>query len=87
VEAGNFSLHCVQNGSGVHPASYPMGTRVFSLGVKRPEREADHSPNTPLLYETFLNAVNKYRKIKHFWKFFVEISPRVSFMNFIKQFI
>jgi hypothetical protein len=26
--AGNFSLHhCVQNGSGVHPASYPMGTR------------------------------------------------------------
>jgi hypothetical protein len=25
--AGNFSLHCrVQNGSGVHPASYPMGT-------------------------------------------------------------
>jgi hypothetical protein len=27
--AGNFSLHhCVQNGSGVHPASYPMGTRV-----------------------------------------------------------
>jgi hypothetical protein len=26
--AGNFSLHhCVQNGSGAHPASYPMGTR------------------------------------------------------------
>jgi hypothetical protein len=26
--AGNFSLHRrVQNGSGVHPASYPMGTR------------------------------------------------------------
>jgi hypothetical protein len=25
---GNFSLHhCVQNGSGAHPASYPMGTR------------------------------------------------------------
>jgi hypothetical protein len=25
--AGNFSLHhCVQNGSGAHPASYPMGT-------------------------------------------------------------
>jgi hypothetical protein len=24
--AGNFSLHyCVQNGSGAHPASYPMG--------------------------------------------------------------
>jgi hypothetical protein len=26
--AGNFSLHHrVQNGSGSHPASYPMGTR------------------------------------------------------------
>jgi hypothetical protein len=26
--AGNFSLHhCVQNGSGAHLASYPMGTR------------------------------------------------------------
>jgi hypothetical protein len=26
--AGNFSFHHrVQNGSGVHPASYPMGTR------------------------------------------------------------
>jgi hypothetical protein len=26
--AGNISLHhCVQNGSGAHPASYPMGTR------------------------------------------------------------
>jgi hypothetical protein len=27
--AGNFSLHhSVQNGSGAHPASYPMCTRV-----------------------------------------------------------
>jgi hypothetical protein len=43
--AGKFSLHHrVQNGSGAHPASYPMGTRGFSLGVKRPGREADHSP-------------------------------------------
>jgi len=25
-------------------ASYPMGTRVPSLGIKRPGREADHSP-------------------------------------------
>jgi hypothetical protein len=42
--AGNFSLHYrVQNGSGAHPASYPMGTRGSSLGVKRPRREADHS--------------------------------------------
>jgi hypothetical protein len=28
VRAGNFSLHHrVQDGSGAHPASYPMGTR------------------------------------------------------------
>jgi hypothetical protein len=44
--AGNFSLHhrCVQNSSGAHPASYPMGIKALSLGVKRPERQADHSP-------------------------------------------
>jgi hypothetical protein len=30
AEAGNFSLHHrFQNGSGAHPASYPMGTRGF----------------------------------------------------------
>jgi hypothetical protein len=34
-------LYVVQTGSGVHPTSYTMGT-----GVKRPEREADHSPPT-----------------------------------------
>jgi len=32
-----------QTGSGAHPASYPMGTRGLSLGVKRPGRESDHS--------------------------------------------
>jgi hypothetical protein len=34
VGAGNFSLHHrVQNGSGAHPASYPMGTRgSFPVG-------------------------------------------------------
>jgi hypothetical protein len=33
--ARNFSLHhCVQNGSGVHPASYPMGTRGSFPGSK-----------------------------------------------------
>jgi hypothetical protein len=36
--AGNFSLnHCVQNGSGAHPASYPMGTRGCFPGVKAAE--------------------------------------------------
>jgi hypothetical protein len=43
--AGNFSLHHrVQNNSGAHSASYPMGTRVSFPVVKRPERETDHSP-------------------------------------------
>jgi hypothetical protein len=32
--AGNYSLHCVQNGSGAHPASYPMGTRGSFPGGK-----------------------------------------------------
>jgi hypothetical protein len=43
--AGNFSLHhrCVQNGSGAHPACYPM---ALSLGVERPGLEADHSPQS-----------------------------------------
>jgi hypothetical protein len=43
AEAGNLSFHhSVQNGSGTHPASYPMVPGALSLGVKRPEREADH---------------------------------------------
>jgi hypothetical protein len=33
--AGNFSLHLrVQNGSGAHPSSYPMGTRDSFPGSK-----------------------------------------------------
>jgi hypothetical protein len=42
-------LHSVQAGSGVHPASYPIVTRLpeaTSPGVKRPESEADHSPSS-----------------------------------------
>jgi len=34
----------LQTGSEAHPASYPIGTRGLSLGVKRPGSEADHSP-------------------------------------------
>jgi hypothetical protein len=35
AEAGNFSLHHrVQNGSGAHLASYPMGTRGSFPGGK-----------------------------------------------------
>jgi hypothetical protein len=37
-------LHNVQTNSGAHSASYPMGTRDSSLGVKWQGREADHSP-------------------------------------------
>jgi hypothetical protein len=36
ARAGNLSLHHrVQNGSGAHPASYPMGTRGSFPGGKR----------------------------------------------------
>jgi hypothetical protein len=36
--------HLVQTGSGTHPTSYPMGTGGhFSLEVKRPGLEADHT--------------------------------------------
>jgi len=36
ARAGHFSLHhrYVQNGSGVHPTSYPMGTRCSVPGGK-----------------------------------------------------
>jgi hypothetical protein len=35
ARAGNFSLHHrIQNGSGAHPASYPMGTRGSFSGCK-----------------------------------------------------
>jgi hypothetical protein len=37
-------LHLVQTGSGVHPASYPMGTGSSFPRVKQPGPEADHSP-------------------------------------------
>jgi hypothetical protein len=45
ARAGNFSLHHrVQNGSGTHPVSYQWVPGTLSLVVKRPGREADHSP-------------------------------------------
>jgi hypothetical protein len=51
--AGNFSLHHrVQNGSGAHPASYPVGTRGSFPAVKPSGREADHSlPSTSKVKE------------------------------------
>jgi hypothetical protein len=37
-------LKLSSSASGAHPTSYPMGTRGSFPGVKRPGREADHSP-------------------------------------------
>jgi hypothetical protein len=34
----------IHYGKGVHPTTYPMGTGGSFPGVKRPGREADHSP-------------------------------------------
>jgi hypothetical protein len=36
--------HRVQNGSGAHSASYPMGTSGSFPGGKSAGREAEHSP-------------------------------------------
>jgi hypothetical protein len=36
--------HRVLTVSAPPPASYPVGTRAVTPGVKRPSREADHSP-------------------------------------------
>jgi len=47
AEAGKFSLHHrVQTGSGAHAASYAVGTGGSFPGVKRPGREAHHSPTS-----------------------------------------
>jgi hypothetical protein len=44
--ARDFSvLHSVHTGSGDHPASYRVGAGALYPGVKRPGREADHSPS------------------------------------------
>jgi hypothetical protein len=46
-ECQEFSvLHVVHTSSEVHPTSYPMGNGGSFPGVKRPRREADHSPPT-----------------------------------------
>lgn len=41
--AGFFSRHNVQTGSGDHTVSYPIYTRVLSLGVKQLKRKANYS--------------------------------------------
>jgi len=34
----------VTSWTGAHPACYPLGTGALSRGVRRPGRDADHSP-------------------------------------------
>jgi hypothetical protein len=53
----NLSLHHrAQMSSGAHPASYPLGTRALSLGVKWPRREADHSPPSSAVVKNALSS-------------------------------
>jgi hypothetical protein len=40
------TYNTLKTGSGVHQTSYTMGTGGSFPGVKRPRREADHSPPT-----------------------------------------
>jgi hypothetical protein len=47
--------NCFSSPPGVHQASRPMGTGDFHPGVKRPGREADHSP--PLCNTSSLHGV------------------------------
>jgi hypothetical protein len=63
--AGNFSLHHrVQNGSGAHPASYPLGTTMgFYTGLKRPGREADHSPVSDAEVKNACSYTRVYPKV------------------------
>jgi hypothetical protein len=56
------NLPHVQTGSGVHPASYPVGTGVLSLGVKQPGRDVGNlvqSSNNVYSY-TFTSAIGLY---------------------------
>jgi len=39
-----FLCHCVQISSTAYPFSYPVRTRGFFPGIKKPGHEADHSP-------------------------------------------
>jgi hypothetical protein len=52
-------LHSVHTSSGAYLASYPMGTGVFSPGVKRQEREADNS----CLSNVYVQNVQSYTSI------------------------
>jgi hypothetical protein len=49
-------LHSIQSGSGAHPASYAMATGGSFPNVKRPRREADHSPPSTAGQEWWSNT-------------------------------
>jgi hypothetical protein len=64
--------HRVKTSSGLHPASYPMGTGDSFPEVKRPGGEADHSPpssvevrNTWSYTSTFPYAFMTWYVVKH----------------------
>jgi hypothetical protein len=84
--AGNIFLqHRVQAGSVANPASYPMGTRALFLGVKRPGREADHSPpssaeikNTWSFTSTPHYAFTTWRSVKAQGQLYIISTPRSS---------
>jgi hypothetical protein len=60
-----FSLtHNVQNVSGVHPTSYPMGTGTFPPRVKLPERESSQSSLLPRL----MSGVTPPRRHTAIWR-------------------
>jgi len=80
---GNFSLHpCIQNGSGAHPTSWPMGTRGSFHGVEWLGHEADHSP----LSSARSNNVELYLHFHSQYSFMVWCSVKAQglYMNTIK---
>jgi hypothetical protein len=56
----DFSLlHSIQNGSWAYPASYPMGTESCIPGVRRQEREDNHTPHLvprSIMLELYLHS-------------------------------
>jgi hypothetical protein len=40
---GILLCHCIHTGSGTHPASYPVGIRGCSVGIKQLRCEIDHT--------------------------------------------
>jgi hypothetical protein len=77
--------HCVYTGSGVHPASYPVGTGVLTSGEKQSGREANHSPPSSAMVENawsdtstpFSAALNQ-----ELWKTLLHIYVRLSKIAF-----